>query len=171
MVRFLKRDLKDYPVQPIPPGTFAEARNYFIRQLHDDEYVLFTSDHEEVPRMLEDYISKLQPRFAWYKIRLIRLVNGRLERLFDPTYQPNLCSNRMRFIGWPEHPNCKGGIIDIPMLHNKTSHGHSYHSTVLPESYRKRYVHLAYRLFRVYRDIAYDELGRGMFRKGDDRLY
>lgn len=163
-------DLKDYPYQPIKD--FAEARNWFIKDLRDNEYVLFTSDHEEIPQMLHDYISRLEPKYPFYKVRLIRLIDGKLEQMFDPTYQPNLCSNRMRFVGWPERPNCQGGIIDIPMLHNKSATKiHSYPSDHLPLWYRKKYLHLYYRLFSVFRQITWDEIHRGVFRKGDDRLY
>lgn len=164
-------NLKDYPYQPIK--NFADARNYFIRDLPDNEYVLFTSDHEEVPQMLHNYIRRLEPKYPYYRIRLIRLIDGKLESLFDPTYQANLCSNRMRFIGWPEHPNCRGeGTIDIPMLHNKkASEMHSYPVHHLPLRYRKKYVHFYYRLFSVFRQIMWDELHHGLFHKGDERLY
>jgi hypothetical protein len=170
-LKYHTANLKDYPHQPIPLSEFANARNYFVKDLPDDEYVLFTSDHEEIPQMLHEYIAKLSPKYPYYYVRLLRFVNGRLQKLFDPNYQPNLCSNRMRFIGTPERPNCKGGYIDLPMLHNKRDYGHSYPVTAYPISFRKRYGHVAWRLFRLYRDIMRDELERGLFRKGEDRLY
>jgi hypothetical protein len=164
-------NLRDYPYQPIALKDFAKARNYFIENLPDKEYILFTSDHEEIPQMLHDYIRRLRPEHPYYRVRLLRFVNGRLESLFDPDYHPNLCSNRMRFIGVPEHPNCTGGMIDIPMLHNKTSYGHSYRVEELPLSYRKRFGNLRHRLWVVNRRIIRDELGQGLFRKGEERLY
>lgn len=166
-MKFQIHDLKEYPFQPI--SDFAEARNWFIRRLENDEYVLFTSDHEELPKMLLDYIGNLAPTYPYYKIRLIRLVNNRLETLYDPMYQPNLCSNKMRFeygfreIPFPLRPF---GMIDIPMIHNRKG-GHSY---TFPPT-RAHLPHLLRRLFTVYRAITYDELGRGLFRKGEPRYY
>jgi hypothetical protein len=171
-MKYRLANLRDYPFQPIRLKDFAKARNHFIQTLPDNEYVLFTSDHEEVPAMLHDYISKLEPRHPYYMIRLLRFVNGHLEPLFDPKYQPNLCSNRMRFVGVPERPDRGGmGWIDIPMLHNKNRYSHGYATCELPASWLKKYAHVFFRLYEIYRQVMWDELGRGMFRKGQERLY
>lgn len=167
-------NLKQYPHQPIMD--FAKARNWFVDQLADDEYVLFTSDHEETPKMLLDYISRVDSDYPYYKIRLLRFINSRLEVMYDPVYQPNLVSNRVRFVahatskdGKRVHEGCEPkwpfGTIDIPMLHN-TDGSHSY---IGAED--NRLTHLPKRLLRVYRAILFDELGRGLFRRGVKRLY
>lgn len=169
-MRFTVHSLREYPYQPITD--FAEARNWFLRDLPDDEFVLFTSEHEELPKMLLDYIARLEPKHPYYRIRLIRLINGRLETLWDPIYQPNLCSNRMHFVGAIHEgprPIFGGGTIDIPMIHNSDGK-HSYGERT-PKWYQKRYGHLLYRVMRVYRAILWDELGRGLFRRGARRQY
>lgn len=166
-MNFTIHTLKEYPNQPIKD--FAEARNWFLRQLDKDEYVFFLSDHEEAPIMLLKYIAGLKPEYPYYAIRLIRLVNNRLEVLYDPIYQPNLCSNRMKFVGKLHEgpvPRRPYGTIDIPMIHNSDGH-HSYRE---PET-RQHILHLGQRLFKLYRAIMWDELGRGLFRKGQRRYY
>lgn len=160
-------NLKDYPYQPIMD--FAKARNWFIEQLADDEYVLFTSDHEELTRTLLYYLDHLESSYPYYKIRLLRFINGRLEVLYDPIYQPNLVSNRVRFVAHaiskdgkrihegPE-PRWPFGTVDVPMLHNSNG-THSYIG-----SEDNRLSHLPNRFLRVFRAILFDEFQRGLIR-------
>jgi len=102
---------------------FADARNSFVKDLLDDEYLLFVDSDEEAPKMLLDYIGKLKPQFPYYWVRRIELVNNKYVPVFNPNYNGRLCSNRVRFIGRvhemiiPREPH---GVIDIPIIHNHT---------------------------------------------------
>lgn len=167
-MKFTIHSLQEYPNQPIKD--FAEARNWFLKDLPDDEYVLFTSDHEDTPMMLLEYIGKLAPIHPYYYIRLIRLVNYKLEPLRDPTYQPNLCSNRMRFVGGHADiptPRFAGGYIDVPMIHNfDPGRGHSYR--ISPPSRIKILFFVLKRSVLIIRSIIRDEYGRGLLRRGSN---
>ena len=102
---------------------FADARNSFVKDLPDDEYLLFVDSDEEAPKMLLDYIGRLKPQFPYYWVRRIELVNNKYVPVFNPNYNGKLCSNRVRFIGRvhemiiPREPH---GVIDIPIIHNHT---------------------------------------------------
>ena len=102
---------------------FADARNSFVKDLLDDEYLLFVDSDEEAPKMLLDYIGRLKPQFPYYWVRRIELVNNKYVPVFNPNYNGRLCSNRVRFIGRvhemiiPREPH---GVIDIPIIHNHT---------------------------------------------------
>jgi len=102
---------------------FADARNSFVKDLLDDEYLLFVDSDEEAPKMLLDYIGRLKPQFPYYWVRRIELVNNKYVPVFNPNYNGRLCSNRVRFIGKvhemiiPREPH---GVIDIPIIHNHT---------------------------------------------------
>ena len=102
---------------------FADARNSFVKDLLDDEYLLFVDSDEEAPKMLLDYIGRLKPQFPYYWVRRIELVNNKYVPVFNPNYNGKLCSNRVRFIGKvhemiiPREPH---GVIDIPIIHNHT---------------------------------------------------
>ena len=102
---------------------FADARNSFVKDLPDDEYLLFVDSDEEAPKMLLDYIGKLKPQFPYYLVRRIGLGNNKYVPVFNPNYNGRLCSNRVRFIGRvhemiiPREPH---GVIDIPIIHNHT---------------------------------------------------
>jgi hypothetical protein len=102
---------------------FADARNSFIKDLPDGEYVLFVDSDEEAPKMLLDYIGRLKPQFPYYWIRRVELVNNRYVPVFNPNYNGKLCSSKVRFVGRvhemiiPREPH---GVIDIPIIHNHT---------------------------------------------------
>lgn len=146
---------KDYPFQPITD--FAKARNYFVENLPDGEYVLFTSDHEDLPKSLLDHIASLKPEFPYYNIRLICLMNGKRIPGQDNRYVANLVSNRMRFVR-PIHeiptPVGQGGVIEIPMIHNATSVSR-YDNINVPRWYYTRAYGLLQAIFQ-FRDTIRD---------------
>jgi hypothetical protein len=118
-LKFTVVDLgRDYPGHI---SDFAEARNSFIKDLPDGEYVLFVDSDEEAPEMLLDYIGRLKPQFPYYWIRRVELVNNRYVPVFNPNFNGKLCSNGIRFVGrvhemiTPREPH---GVIDIPIIHN-----------------------------------------------------
>jgi hypothetical protein len=169
-MKFTIHNLREYPFQPITD--FSKARNWFVENIPDNEYVLFTSDHEEIPNMLLDYIDRLEPKYPYYNIRLIYLINGRQVPLHDPTWRANLVSNKMRFVGKiheSPRPRWKGGLIDIPMIHN----GNGLHSydTWEPKWYSTRYFSILRMLVFNWRNAAWNISGRGLFRKGNRRYY
>jgi hypothetical protein len=100
---------------------FSEARNSFLRNLPDGEYVFFVEEDEEVPKMLLDYIARLEPEFPYYNVRRLNLLEGRYIWHWNPEYVTKLCSNKMRFkrpvheVASPRFPH---GRIDIPTIHN-----------------------------------------------------
>jgi hypothetical protein len=118
-LKFTVVDLgRDYPGRI---SDFADARNSFIKDLPNGEYVLFVDSDEEAPKMLLDHISSLKPQFPYYWVRRIELVNNKYVPVFNPNYNGKLCSNKIRFIGrvhemiTPREPH---GVIDIPIIHN-----------------------------------------------------
>jgi hypothetical protein len=118
-LKFTVVDLgRDYPGRI---SDFADARNSFIKDLPNGEYVLFVDSDEEAPKMLLDYIGSLTPQFPYYWVRRIELVNNKYVPVFNPNYNGKLCSNKIRFIGrvhemiTPREPH---GVIDIPIIHN-----------------------------------------------------
>ena len=118
-LKFTVVDLgRDYPGRI---SDFADARNSFIKNLPDREYVLFVDSDEEAPKMLLDYVGTLKPQFPYYWVRRIELVNNKYVPVFNPNYNGKLCSNKVRFIGrvheiiTPREPH---GVIDIPIIHN-----------------------------------------------------
>jgi len=118
-LKFTVVDLgRDYPGHI---SDFADARNSFIKDLPDGEYVLFVDRDEEAPKMLLNYIRSLKPQFPYYWVRRIELVNNKYVPVFNPNYNGKLCSNKIRFIGRvhemiaPREPH---GMIDIPIIHN-----------------------------------------------------
>lgn len=138
-------NIRDYPH---PLTSFAEARNYYLKQLKDGEYVLFVEEDEEVPEMLLSYIRSLRPDYPYYNIRRVNLFNNRHVPLWNPFYCGKLCSNRVRFVGsihevpWifretigPDYHHLayldkpsrgEAGWIDIPTIHNQMPSDPSY---------------------------------------------
>lgn len=163
-MNYIIRDLRrDYPYQPITD--FAKARNWFVNQLKDGEYVLFVSDHEEVPKVFLDYLSKLEPKYPYYNVRVMEFVNGKLVPGSDPGYRTNLISNRARFVGAiHEHavPKFAGGTVDYPMLHSSDG-SHSY-SSWQPKWYSTSLFRIFRRSIMNFWGIVWDELGHGLFR-------
>lgn len=100
---------------------FAEARNSFLRMLPDNHYVLYKDSDVEAPQMLLDYISLLDPKFPWYDVRQVNLIDDRYQPLQNPFYTGVLVSNTCRWKGkvhekvYPRDPH---GRIDIPLIHN-----------------------------------------------------
>lgn len=111
---------RDYPGHI---SDFADARNTFLKNLPDQEYVLFVDSDEEAPKMLLDYLEGLKPQFPYYWVRRVELVNNRYVPVFNPNFNGKLCSNKVRFVGRiheiivPREPH---GVIDIPIIHNHT---------------------------------------------------
>jgi hypothetical protein len=97
---------------------FAEARNSFLAQ---NEWVLFIDDDEEPSRMLLDYLDQLEPRYPYYWIRRLNLLNGKYRALWNPEYSARLVSSKVRYFGEihervvPKEPH---GTIDFPIVHN-----------------------------------------------------
>ena len=125
-MNFQQVNIRDYPDQPI--RHFAQARNYFLKQLPDNQYILFVEDDEEVPEMLLDYVRRLKPEYPYYNIRRLNLVDNHYVPIMNPFHVAKLCSNRMRFIRSihevPEDTQHRGwqkrcGWIDIPTIHNQ----------------------------------------------------
>lgn len=120
-MKFTVVDLRrDYPGHI---SDFADARNTFLKNLPDQEYVLFVDSDEEAPKMLLDYLEGLKPQFPYYWVRRVELVNNRYVPVFNPNFNGKLCSNKVRFVGRiheiivPREPH---GVIDIPIIHNHT---------------------------------------------------
>ncbi len=112
---------------------FSEAKNSFIENLPDNEYVLFVDSDEEAPQILLRYLDRLKPLYPYYWVRKVELHNNRYIPQFNPHFDSRLISNRVRFFGRvnerakPKNPH---GVIDIPIVHNHIGPqkwtGHSY---------------------------------------------
>ncbi len=120
MVTFRIVDLgRDYPGKI---ENFAEARNSFLENLPDDEYILFIDSDEEASQMLLNYVEHLP--FAgtpYYRIRRINLMNGIYREAWNPEYQPRLVSNKVRWFGRIHEgvkPTKPCMTIDFPIVHN-----------------------------------------------------
>lgn len=100
---------------------FAMARNSFLEQLPDNQYILWKSDDEEHSKTLLSYLDRLVPGKPYYAIRRINLVNGRYLEAANPDYSPHLVSNRVRYKGRIHEkvvPRKPYGRIDLPIIHN-----------------------------------------------------
>ena len=120
---------RDYPGKITD---FAEARNSFLENLPDNEWVLFLDDDCEAPRMLLDRLSRFQPPkdARYYSIRTVNLTNGSYNPAHNPFFWRCLVSNKARFYG-RLHERVKGsptGLIDIPVIHNHIA-GTTYQGT------------------------------------------
>ena len=116
----------DYPGKI---SSFAEARNYFLEQLANGEYAFFIADDEEIPRMLLSKIEQLPGLYPYYWVRRIQLLRDKYVPAWNPHFESQLCSNRVRFYGRVhEHvtPRDPHGIIDIPVIHNQVDGRASY---------------------------------------------
>ena len=112
---------RDYPGKITD---FAEARNSFIRELKDDEWILFLDDDAEAPQMLLDRLKSFQPpkNARYYSIRTINLTNGMYAPEQNPFFWRVLVSNKVHYFG-RLHESIKGqpsGLIDIPIIHNQS---------------------------------------------------
>ena len=97
---------------------FSEARNKFLAE---HEWVLFIDDDEEASHMLLNHLVSLEPRFPYYWVRRVNLLNGKYRALWNPNLEPRLVSNRVRFVGRVHErivPKDPHGIIDFPIIHN-----------------------------------------------------
>ncbi len=136
--------------QPIP--NLSKARNTFLTDLEDDEYVLFIDSDEEAPKTLLNYISRLKPQYPYYAIRRIELRENRIVPRFNPFFKGCLLSNKVRYAGHPHelvYPRRPVGWIDIPIIHNHVG-GSSY---VNPDWYTTRLFRYLQVLLKL-RDIA-----------------
>ena len=107
------------------PGRITDwsiARNSFLEQLGDGEWILFKAEDEEHPVGLVKYLAQLKPEYPYYAIRRINLVHGKYREWANPDLQPFLVSNRVRYTGRVhEHivPRKPYGIIDYPIIHDQ----------------------------------------------------
>lgn len=114
---------------------FAAARNSFIEQLADDEWILFVDDDSEVPNMLLNRLRTFNPPSdaRYYSIRCVNLTFDRYNPAHNPFFWRCLVSNKVRYYGGI-HERIKGqpsGLIDIPLIHNHTarhSEGYAAHA-------------------------------------------
>jgi len=117
---------RDYPGKI---EDFAEARNSFIEQLGEDEWILFLDDDAEAPEMLLEKLRRFQPPKSarYYSIRVVNLTDGLYNPAYNPFFWRILVSNKVRYFG-RLHESIKGspsGLIDIPVIHNHIS-GQTY---------------------------------------------
>lgn len=110
---------RDYPGKITD---FAEARNSFLKDLPDDQWILFLDDDAEAPLMLLDKLKRFQPPkdARYYSIRTLNLTNGAYNPEHNPFFWRVLVSNKVRYSG-RLHERVKGeptGLIDIPIIHN-----------------------------------------------------
>jgi len=110
---------RDYPGKITD---FAEARNSFLEQLPDDEWILFLDDDVEAPLMLLNRLHRFQPpaNARYYSIRTINLTDDRYNPAHNPFFWRCLVSNKARYFG-KVHERIKGqpdGLFDIPVIHN-----------------------------------------------------
>jgi len=107
------------------PGRITDwsmARNSFLEQLGDGEWILFKAEDEEHSIGLVKYLAQLKPEYPYYAIRRINLVHGKYQEWANPDFQPMLVSNRVRYMGRiHEHlvPHKPYGIIDYPIIHDQ----------------------------------------------------
>jgi len=98
--------------------SFSEARNSFLAQ---HEWVLFIDDDEEASDMLLNYLDRIEPKYPYYWIRRLNLLNGRYQPLWNPEYSGRLVSNKVRYVGAVHEkvaPKDPHGVIDFPIIHN-----------------------------------------------------
>src|SRR2546427_10167406 len=110
---------RDYPGKITD---FAEARNSFLEQLPDDEWILFLDDDVEARLMLLHKLKRFQPpeNAQYYSIRTVNLTNDEYRPWHNPFFWRRLVSNKVRYFG-KLHERIKGeptGLIDIPVFHN-----------------------------------------------------
>ena len=102
---------------------FAKARNFFLLDLPDDEYVLYLDSDVEASDLLLEHVRQLRPEYPWYDIRQINYLNGHYQQLGNPFFTGVLASNRVRWRSkngvkeklYPRNPH---GRIDLPLIHN-----------------------------------------------------
>lgn len=100
---------------------FAEARNTFLADLPDNEYVLYKDSDVELTQTLKTQLDWLKPVYPWYDIRQINLREWRFTELENPFFTGVLASNRVHWEGrvheklYPRNPH---GRIDAPLIHN-----------------------------------------------------
>ena len=144
--------------QPIP--NLSEARNTFIDNLKDDEYVLFVDSDEEAPKMLLDFLSRLKPQYPCYCTNIFEVATGRVWR------KSNLLSNKVKLIRHPHEiavmrnpyrrlRRDEVGLIDFPVIHNHPIARKSNYEQ--PLWYTTRAYRLLVVLFRI-RDMAREAL-------------
>ena len=111
---------------------FAEARNSFLKDLRDGEWILFLDDDSEAPQMLLERLRNFQPpeNARYYSIRTVNLADDRYNPLHNPFFWRVLVSNKVRYTG-RLHERIKGepsGLIDIPIIHNHRSQNYQGNS-------------------------------------------
>jgi hypothetical protein len=109
----------DYPGKIID---FAAARNSFIRRLPDNQYILWKSDDEEYSKELLPFLDNLEPKYPYYAIRRINLLEGKYRPSQNPDFEPFIVSNKVRYRGAVHervYPRKPYGRISYPtVIHN-----------------------------------------------------
>src|SRR5262249_3993285 len=71
--------------------------------------------------MLLRYAEHLEPRYPYYWVRRLNLLNGTYQPVWNPEYSGRLVSNKVRYAGAVHErvvPRDPHGIIDFPIIHN-----------------------------------------------------
>lgn len=110
---------RDYPGKITD---FSKARNSFLENLPDNEYVLFLDSDEEAPRMLLDSITRLAPKFPCYSVHVFETGTARV------WVKGLLYSNKVRFVyplheiavlakPWRRLRDDEIGLLEVPIIH------------------------------------------------------